>query len=124
MRRQRFHLPVEIWDRILSIVLRQDPSSRYVLRRVSHLFRQIVDHIPLPRLYLSPDRYRDVSKWPISVRKLAYVSGKHSGLILAVRDIIKRPCWFDAWLFLSAVNLLGWYEIKRIWYRNRKNAVC
>lgn len=116
----RINLPTEIWDAIISIVLKDNPSARYSLQRVSKLFRDIVKRTPVPRLYLNPDLFRNIHVSPISVRRMISIAGRGSGLVQAVRNIITDSSWANAWLFLRMATFCGWYTIERIWYRRSR----
>jgi len=113
-------LPREIWSIIVDIVLKLSPLSRYSLQRVNRMFRDLVGKTPPPRLYLCPSRFGDVTVSPISVRKIIALSGSGSGLVQAIRQLIRHSSWVNAWLFLRLATLCGWYTVKGIWYRRQR----
>ncbi|KAH3741700.1 hypothetical protein DPMN_048425 [Dreissena polymorpha] len=113
-------LPREIWCIIVDIVLKLSPLSRYSLQRVNRMFRDLVGKTPPPRLYLCPSRFGDVTVSPISVRKIIALSGSGSGLVQAIRQLIRHSSWVNAWLFLRLATLCGWYTVEGIWYRRKR----
>ena len=116
---QKHHveLPQEIWYIIFNLVLKQNPSSRYSLQRVNRLLKDIVSKTTLPRLYLNPDRFRDLSVSHISVRRIISIAGSGGGLVQAIRDVITHSSWANAWLLLRIATFCGWYIIDGIWYK-------
>ncbi|KAH3693857.1 hypothetical protein DPMN_081296 [Dreissena polymorpha] len=94
------NLPREIWSIIVDIVLKLSPLSRYSLQRVNRVFRDLVGKTPPPRLYLCPSRFDDVTVSSISVRKIIAISASGSGLVQAIRQLLRHSSWVNAWLFL------------------------
>lgn len=115
--KRNIYLPPEIWLIIINIALTLNPASRYSLQQVNRLFKEIVSKTPTPRLYLIPDRFRNITVSPISVRRIIRIAGSGSGLVQAIRNVIQITSWANAWLFLQLDTFCGWYTIKRIWYR-------
>lgn len=58
-------MPKEIWYKIFNIVLEREPSSRFRLRNVNTLFRDILDNTPCLIVYISPSilnvKYRTIA---------------------------------------------------------------
>ena len=46
--------------------------------------------------------------------------GQHSGLIMAVKQIIAHAQWNRAWLLLVA-DRFGWFIVKNIFWKKRKD---
>ncbi|CAC5421430.1 unnamed protein product [Mytilus coruscus] len=111
-------LPREIQFIIINLCLRQNLSSRYVLIRVNSFFRQVVQTVPVPRLYIGISVLLNVPN-PVNVRRILRASGCGSDLILSIREIIRDPSWINAWLFLIQRDN-RWFEIKNIWWSRRK----
>ncbi|KAH3770083.1 hypothetical protein DPMN_171363 [Dreissena polymorpha] len=93
------NLPREIWSIIVDSILKLSPLSRFSLQRVNRMFRVLVGKTRR-QLYLCPSRFGDVTVSPISVRKIIAISGSRSGLVQAIRQLIRHSSWANAWLFL------------------------
>ena len=109
-------LPPEIWTLVLQYITNQDPSTRFTLMRVSRLFCSIINVIPLPEIYISPNIIQNVPR-QISVRRMIGIAGRNSGLVLHIRNIIRNPRWANAWLHLRERDH-RWFSITYIWWRN------
>ncbi|KAH3715805.1 hypothetical protein DPMN_058518 [Dreissena polymorpha] len=75
---------------------------------------------PPPRLYLCHGRFNDVTVSPISVRKINAISGSGSGLVQAIRQLIRLSSWVNAWFFLRLATICGWYTVEGIWSRRQR----
>ena len=76
-----------------------DPSSRYTLKNVNFFFSTAVRTVPVPELFLSPERFHDIRVFPISLRKLMKIAGRGSGLLAEIGNIIRKRQWVNAWIF-------------------------
>ncbi|KAL9957913.1 hypothetical protein ACROYT_G034868 [Oculina patagonica] len=106
-------LNCDVLERIVTITLAISPAMRASLRTVSTFFKNIVDKIPLPRVYI-PELTGHVLR--ISVRKIISMKGKGSGAVLELKNIIKSNRWSNAWLLLVS-DSLGWFFIKSIYWK-------
>ena len=120
-REEMTSLPPEIWTIIINHAISRDPSSRYTLMYVNRMFLNILRTIPLPSLYISPDILLNVPRI-LSVRRIIRVSGRNSGLVMAVRQIVRNPRWANAWLHLRETDN-RWFDITYIWWRSWRCSV-
>jgi len=113
-------LPLHIQVEIFKFCIQSNPSIQFVLAKVGKPFRDLIRSMSLqtPRIYIRPDIGLDTSnRNPVSVRFLLTRAGRNSGLISAIKEIIKGPKWANAWLRLR-VSGIGWYDIIDVMYRH------
>ena len=83
------NLPILVQIKIVRYCLHENPASRYVLNRC-HLSNAVnLCGILLPRIHISPDIMQDVPN-VVSVRRLIVNFGRFSGLVIAIRNIIRE----------------------------------
>lgn len=90
-------------------MLEREPSSRFRLRNVNTLFRDIVDNTSCPMVYISLSILNIVLS-PVSVRRLIRIARSASGLFIEIKKIIGSNVWHHGWLFLRELEN-RWYEI-------------
>lgn len=85
-----------------------------MLTKVNSRFKTIVQSVagPLPEIHISSHLMGTVPRY-ICVRRLVRRAGGGSGLVIAIKSIIKDPRWINAWLTLNQVGI-GWYKIMDI----------
>ena len=69
-------LPFEILEIIILMCLEQDPSSRFILARVSSHFRGVIGRQQELELYIQPSVFVPTVDY-VSVRRLVRVMGRH-----------------------------------------------
>ena len=113
-------LPLHIQVEIFKFCIQSNPSIQFVLAKVGKPFRDLLRSMSLqtPRIYIRSDIGLDTgNRNPVSVRFLLTRAGRNSGLISAIKEIIKGPKWANAWLRLR-VSGIGWYDIIDVMYRH------
>ena len=87
------------------------PFSSQNLRAVNHFFKEQIDKIPLPKIYIP--ELAQVSSMQ-SMRKLTYFDGKSSGTVIHICEINNSAKWTNTWLILNALltSNIFWEEIK------------
>ena len=74
--------------------------------------------IALFRLQISSFVLPQVSNL-VSVRRLVLAAGRSSGLALELRRILRKPRWFDAWLWIQEEEHRI-FNVVNVWYRVRR----
>ena len=86
----------DVLESIIKITLQSFPFMR-TLRGVNTFFRETVDKMPCPTVYI-PERAEKTVV--ISIRKLVMLKGRCSSAVEHLRAVIKSPKWYHAWVRL------------------------
>ncbi|KAL9977787.1 hypothetical protein ACROYT_G015230 [Oculina patagonica] len=84
----------DVLESIIKITLITFPHMRSSLRAVNTFFRETVDKIPCPTVYI-PELAEETIV--ISIRKLVILKGKCSSAVERLREVINSPKWYHAW---------------------------
>lgn len=109
-------LPLHIQIDILKICINSNPVMQFVIAKVGEHLRELIRLMAIlkPRIYIAP--YIQLNnRNPVSVRFLLMRAGGNSGLILAIKQIIKDRRWANAWLRLR-MSGIHWYDIIDVEY--------
>ena len=106
-------LNFDILEQIIRLTVELYPFSRQALRAVNSFFKECVDKIPPPKVYI-PELEQVTSTH--SMRKLLQLKGKNSGAVIHLRDVINSRRWIHAWLLLKAIGL-GWFVVSHIFWK-------
>ena len=79
----------DVLESIIKITLITFPHMRSSLRAVNTFFRETVDKIPCPTVYI-PELAKETIV--ISIRKLVILKGKCSSAVERLREVINSPC--------------------------------
>ena len=74
-----------------------------------------MDNVPCPRVYI-PELPEEQEV--ISIRKIIMLKGKCSSAVADLREAIKSPRWYQAWIKLVPLEY-GWFTIAGIYWKNR-----
>ena len=86
---------------------------RSSLRAVNTFFRETVDKISCPTVYI-PELAKETIV--ISIRKLVILKGKCSSAVERLREVINSPKWYHAWVRLVPLEY-GWFAISAIFWK-------
>lgn len=111
-------LPDLVMEKIILISIESNPEMIFSLNKVCQFFSTIIQKngYKYPTLYISRSVLKSVPE-VISVRKLIRLFGRHSGLMLEVRHILKPygPKWINAWFLLNPLPN-NWYEVNNVFW--------
>lgn len=111
-------LPDLVMEKIILISIESNPEMIFSLNKVCQFFSTVIQKngYKYPTLYISRSILKSVPE-VISVRKLIRLFGRHSGLMLEVRHILKPygPKWINAWLLLNPLPN-NWYEVNNVFW--------
>lgn len=74
---------------------------RSSLRLVSRFFKNCVDKIPIPKIYIPELAETDADIRRVSVRKITPMKGKGSAVVTELRELINSIKWINAWVSLA-----------------------
>ena len=86
---------------------------RTSLRDVNTFFRETVDKMSCPTVYISKLAEKTVV---ISIRKLVMLKGRCGSAVERLRAVIKSPKWYHVWVTLVPLEF-GWFAISAIFGR-------
>lgn len=107
----------DILEDIIKETINLYPSMRPTLRMVSRFFKNCVDKIPLPEIYL-PELADVADIRHVSLRKIIKMKGKSSAVVIRLRELIASVNWINAWISL-VFHGLGWYGVRSIYWKKR-----
>ena len=107
----------DVLESIIKITLITFPHMRSSLRAVNTFFRETVDKISCPTVYI-PELAKETIV--ISIRKLVILKGKCSSAVERLREVINSPKWYHAWVRLVPLEY-GWFAISAIFWKKAKN---
>ncbi|CAH3174854.1 unnamed protein product, partial [Porites evermanni] len=87
----------DVLESIITISLKTFPFMRTSLRGVNTFFRETVDKMPCPTVYIPELAEKTVV---ISIRKLVMLKGRCSSAVERFWAVIKSPKWYHAWVRL------------------------
>ena len=108
-------LPLDVMEHIVKYAVASQFESRHQLRLACSIFKDMVDRIPRPEIYIRPRLFSIVPQ-PLSMRRLVRASGKNSGHVIECRKIIGSKNWINAWMVLTKLEN-HWNEIRNIFYK-------
>jgi len=107
----------DVLESIIKITLKSFPFMRTSLRGVNTFFRETVDKMPCPTVYIPELAEKTVV---ISIRKLVILKGRCSSAVERLRAVIKSLKWYHAWVRLVPLEF-GWFAISGIFWKNIVN---
>ena len=107
----------DVLESIIKISLKSFPFIRTSLQGVNTFFRETVDKMPCPTVYIPELAEKTVV---ISIRKLVMLKGRCSSAVERLRAVIKSPKWYHAWVRLVPLEF-GWFAISGIFWKNIAN---
>ena len=107
----------DVLESIIKITLKTFPFMRTSLRGVNTFFRETVDKMPCPTVYIPELADKTVV---ISIKKLVMLKGRCSSAVKRLRGVIKSPKWYHAWVRLVPLEF-GWFAISGIFWKNIAN---
>lgn len=108
------YLNNDILEHIIKITVKEYPSTRSSLRMVSRFFKDVVDKLPLPQIYI-PELADFADIHHVSVRRIVKMKGKGSSVVTELKQLINSAHWFNAWVKLDFYGH-GWYGVKSIYW--------
>ena len=107
----------DVLESIIKITLKSFPFMRTSLRGVNSFFRETVNKIPCPTVYIPELAEKTVV---ISIRKLVMLKGRYNSAVERLRAVIKSPKWYHAWVRLVPLEF-GWFAISGNLWKNIAN---
>ena len=104
-----------ILETIIKVTMASFPYMRQDLRAVNNFFKQTVDKVPYPSVYIC-----ELPRAPavVSVKKIISLKDKSSGAMMRICDIINSLRWHNACLKLVP-QLFGWFVLVGIYLKSK-----
>ena len=110
-------LNYDISEKIIKMTVANFPTTRSSLCMVSHFFKDVVDSVAMPKIYM-PELANIADLDHVSVRLIISMKGKASSVILQIRQLISSANWANAWLKVRFSGY-GWFVIKSIYWKKK-----